>query len=202
MHALRLFGFTLGLATATGAASAACAQQAPRPAPAARAQQRALPPTGNSPQASRPAPAARAVYIVRAGVIRWSDNRSEVALFGANYTLPSASDYRAAGYLRLDRKRLVDEDMAQFARMGWDALRLSFWGDWENADRAGNLVANDHLDLQDYLIAKARERASHPAQPDYHLRRAGRIICGHRAARLLATTTAASWAQPRGLARR
>jgi hypothetical protein len=48
--------------------------------------------------------------------------------------------------------------MAQFARMGWNALRISFWGDWENSDHAGNLIANDHLDLADYVIARARER--------------------------------------------
>src|SRR6476646_6112446 len=82
---------------------------------------------------------ARVVYVDSAGVIRWSDSRKEVALFGANYTLPSASDFRAAGYLVSDRKKLIDEDMAQFARMGWDALRISFWGDWENSDHAGNL---------------------------------------------------------------
>src|SRR5438046_7558288 len=53
---------------------------------------------------------------------------------------------------------MIDEDMAQFARMGWDGLRLTFWGDWEASDSAGNLIANDHLDLLDYLIARARER--------------------------------------------
>lgn len=109
-----------------------------------------------SPEA--PAPANRAVYLDTQGVIRWRDNRQEVALFGANYVLPTASDYRAAGYLHADRKRMIDEDMAQFARMGWDGLRLTFWGDWEASDSAGNLIANDHLDLQDYLIARARER--------------------------------------------
>src|SRR5206468_2808057 len=82
----------------------------------------------------------------------------EVALFGANYCLPSACDYRAAGYVGADRKRLIEEDMAHFARMGWDALRLSFWGDWENSDAQGNLIANDHLDLLDYLIARATAR--------------------------------------------
>ncbi len=99
----------------------------------------------------------RSVYI-DGGIIRWRDTGREVALFGANYTLPSASDYRAAGYLGLDRKKMIDEDMAQFARMGWDALRVGIWGDWENTDRAGNLVVNDHLDLVDYLIDRARER--------------------------------------------
>ena len=103
-------------------------------------------------------PAARAVYVDRAGVIRWKDDRSEVALFGANYAIMSASDYRAPGYLGLDRKRMIDDDMAHFARMGWNGLRLATWGDWENADTLGNLLQNDHLDLMDYLVARARER--------------------------------------------
>jgi hypothetical protein len=101
---------------------------------------------------------AQSVYLGKDGVVRWTSNRQEVTLFGANYVLPTASDYRAAGYLHLDRKKMIDEDMAQFARMGWDGLRLTFWGDWEASDSAGNLIDNDHLDLQDYLIARARER--------------------------------------------
>src|SRR5579871_3496002 len=92
------------------------------------------------------------------GVVRWRADNREVALFGANYCLPSACDYRAAGYVGADRKKLIEEDMAHFARMGWDALRLSFWGDWENCDAQGNLIVNDHLDLLDYLIAQATAR--------------------------------------------
>jgi len=98
------------------------------------------------------------VYLDKQGVVRWRDSDREVALFGANYVLTTASDYRAAGYVHADRKRMIDEDMAQFARMGWDGLRLTFWGDWESSDSAGNLIANDHLDLLDYLIARAKER--------------------------------------------
>ncbi|HEY6208995.1 MAG TPA: hypothetical protein VIW28_08050 [Gemmatimonadales bacterium] len=98
------------------------------------------------------------VYLDHDGVVRWRDTQKEVSLFGANYVLPTASDYRAAGYLHADRKKMIDEDMAHFARMGWDGLRLTFWGDWEASDSAGNLIANDHLDLLDYLIARARER--------------------------------------------
>ena len=105
-----------------------------------------------------PRAANRAVFLDHQGVVRWRDGQQEVTLFGANYVLPTASDYRAAGYLHADRKKMIDEDMAQFARMGWDGLRLTFWGDWEASDSAGNLIANDHLDLQDYLIAQARER--------------------------------------------
>src|SRR5437867_3343857 len=115
----------------------------------------ALATLASSVQAQR---ADRPVYLDNEGVVRWRDNNQEVTLFGANYVLPTASDYRAAGYLHADRKKMIDEDMAQFARMGWDGLRLTFWGDWEASDSAGNLIANDHLDLQDYLIARARER--------------------------------------------
>jgi len=115
----------------------------------------ALATIASSAQAQR---ADRAVYIDNQGVVRWNDDKREVTLFGANYVLPTASDYRAAGYLHADRKKMIDEDMAQFARMGWDGLRLTFWGDWEASDSAGNLIANEHLDLQDYLIARARER--------------------------------------------
>ena len=98
------------------------------------------------------------VFLDSSGVIRWRNTKQEVALFGANYVLTTASDYRAAGYVHGDRKKMIDEDMAHFARMGWDGLRLTFWGDWESSDTAGNLIANDHLDLLDYLIARARER--------------------------------------------
>jgi hypothetical protein len=100
---------------------------------------------------------AQVVYLDQEGVVRWRTTREEVRLFGANYVI-GASDYRAAGYVGADRKRMIDIDMAQFARMGWDGLRLTFWGDWEASDGDGNLIANDQLDLLDYLIARARER--------------------------------------------
>lgn len=103
-------------------------------------------------------PANRAVLVDRRGVIRWQDDQREVVLFGANYVLPGASDYRAAGYVGADRKRVIVEDMAHFARLGWDGIRLTFWGDWEATDTLGNLLRNDHLDLLDWLVARARER--------------------------------------------
>ncbi len=112
----------------------------------------------SAPAAAHGQRAFRRVALDTDGVIRWTDTRDEVTLFGANYAIPSSGDYRAAGYLTQDRKRVIDDDVAHFARMGWDGMRLAFWGDWQNADRTGNLIANDHLDLLDYLIAKARER--------------------------------------------
>ena len=101
------------------------------------------------------------IYVDPAGVLRWRTSNVEVAMLGANYCLPSASDYRAAGVVGADRKKLIEQDMTHFARMGWDALRLSFWGDWECSDKEGNLVANDHLDLLDYLIFQAKRRDMH-----------------------------------------
>lgn len=98
------------------------------------------------------------VFIDKDGVIRWKKSRKEVALFGANYSLPSACDYRAAGYVKAERKKIVDHDMVHFARMGWDGMRLCFWGDFENSDKDGNLISNNHLDILDYAIFKASER--------------------------------------------
>lgn len=105
-----------------------------------------------------PGAAVRDVYLDSAGVIRWRDSHEEVALFGANYCVMSGSDYRMAGRVSTDRKAMIDEDTAQFARMGFTGLRLCSWGDWENSDRDGNLIVNEHVDLLDYLIGKARER--------------------------------------------
>jgi hypothetical protein len=117
----------------------------------------ALPPAAEA-QPSPDGAATRPVYLDAAGVVRWGDSKEEVGLFGANYCIMSGSDYRMAGLVSNDRKAMIDEDMAHFARMGWTALRLCSWGDWENSDRAGNLIVNDHVDLLDYLIARARAR--------------------------------------------
>jgi len=100
----------------------------------------------------------RTVFQDKAGVIRWADTKEEVSLFGANYCLPSACDFRAAKYVTADLKKVVDEDMAHFARMGWDALRLCLWGDYENSDSLGNLLNNEHLDMLDYVIYRAKQR--------------------------------------------
>ena len=117
----------------------------------------AEPPPSLAAPAKSAAPSGELVYIDNK-VIRWSADKKEVALFGANYCLPSASDYRAAGYVHADRKKLVEKDLAHFVRMGWDAIRFSFWGDWENCDKEGNLLVNDHLDVMDYAIAEATKR--------------------------------------------
>ncbi|MCF3649868.1 hypothetical protein [Synoicihabitans lomoniglobus] len=98
------------------------------------------------------------VYLDDGGVIRWRADDREVALFGANYNLGSASDFRAAGRLGVDRKQLVEQDFTHFARMGWDGVRLATWGDWESSDIAGNLIVNEHIDVLDYAIYQAKKR--------------------------------------------
>src|SRR5260221_1962667 len=119
----------------------------------------ALTPTAAATEAADGGGAAvHAAYLDKAGVVRWRDSNAPIALYGANYCIMSGSDYRMAGLVSKNRKAMIDEEMAQFARMGWTALRLCSWGDWENADQDGNLVVNEHVDLLDYLIAKARER--------------------------------------------
>ncbi len=98
------------------------------------------------------------VYLDEAGVVRWRADDAEVSLFGANYTLAWSSDYRAAGRVGADRKQLVEQDLAHFARMGWDGVRLACWADWEASDVAGNLIENDHLDVFDYAVFQAKQR--------------------------------------------
>ncbi len=86
------------------------------------------------------------------GVMRWTATGEEVALFGVNYSTPFAHAYRAMDHLGLDRQRAIDTDVLHLARLGLDAYRIHVW-DREVSDREGNLVANDHLDLLDYLLA-------------------------------------------------
>ncbi len=95
------------------------------------------------------------VRMNKQGVLLSAKTNKEVSFFGVNYCLPSASDFRMAGLVSTDRKKMIDQDMVHLKRMGFDALRISFWGDYENADLQGNLLDNEHLDLLDYLIYKA-----------------------------------------------
>ena len=109
---------------------------------------------------ARPAShARRAVYLDSAGVVRWQDDKHEVRLFGANYVVPTASDYRAAGYVHADRKKMIDEDMAHFARMefsifpGWTGY--VFW----------------RLGLVDLYHRRFARRMPRPARPDRYVAR-------------------------------
>lgn len=96
------------------------------------------------------------------GTIRWKKDNSEVKLFGASYTIMSAGEYRAAnnlGHTTLEQKyAMINEDLDHFKRMGFDALRLTFYGDYENSDASGNLEENEHLTLLSYVIKAATDR--------------------------------------------
>lgn len=97
------------------------------------------------------------VYIDKEGVMRRSDTKEEVSYYGTNYTAPFAYSYRALGYLGKDRRRAIDRDIYHISRLGLNAFRLHLW-DAELADAEGNLLANDHLDLLDYMIAEFEKR--------------------------------------------
>ena len=107
-------------------------------------------------------PVSGNLVYVDGNLLRWNADDSEVRLFGVNYGLPSANDYRAAGYVGMSslasKKAMIDEDLDHLVRLGFDAIRIPFYGDYENTDASGNLVSNDHLTLLDYLIKQASDR--------------------------------------------
>lgn len=103
-------------------------------------------------------PASGATVIVdKDGVMRRSDDRSEVSFYGANYTVPFAHAYRALASLGIDHKQAIGRDVYHFSRLGLNAFRIHLW-DVEISDAQGNLIENEHLDLLDYLIYKMEER--------------------------------------------
>jgi len=95
------------------------------------------------------------VVVDEKGIMRWSSEGAALSLFGANYCINAASDYRAAKKSAPDLHEVVDRDMNHFSRLGFNSLRLCAWGDWEFTDTEGNLIQNKHLDLLDYLVFKA-----------------------------------------------
>ena len=77
--------------------------------------------------------------------------------YGTNYTVPFAHAYRALGTLGVDRRQAIDRDVYHMSRLGLNAFRLHLW-DVEISNGDGHLLANDHLDLVDYLLARLEER--------------------------------------------
>lgn len=101
--------------------------------------------------------AERSVHMDDSGVLRWSDTHEEVALFGVNYYTPFWHNFPDLQQVGANHKRVIDQDLVHFARLGLDAIRLHVF-DRELSDAEGNLLSNEHLDLLDYLIARAKER--------------------------------------------
>lgn len=98
-------------------------------------------------------PQKQNVFVDGSGIMRWEKSNEEVKLFGVNYTTPFAYSYRAQKKLGLNLKQAIDLDVAQMVRLGFDAFRVHVW-DKEITDSIGNIVANEHLDLLDYLLWK------------------------------------------------
>jgi hypothetical protein len=92
-------------------------------------------------------------YVDGNGVMRWKGTNEEVSLFGVNYTAPFAYAFRAHKRLGLPIKKAIDLDVAHMARLGLNGFRVHVW-DREISDKDGNILANEHLDLFDYLLAR------------------------------------------------
>lgn len=99
------------------------------------------------------------VYVDGQGVLRWQQTKQEVALFGVNYTAPFAHAYRAHLAVGADVEKAIAQDVYHLSRLGVDAFRVHVW-DVEITDTLGNLQANEHLRLLDYLIAQLKQRGS------------------------------------------
>jgi hypothetical protein len=97
------------------------------------------------------------VYMDKQGRLRWEQDRSEVYLFGVNYTVPFAYGYRSMKAMNKDIEKEIDEDTYHMARMGVNAFRVHIW-DTEISDSVGNLLQNEHLKLFDYLLYKLKQR--------------------------------------------
>ena len=97
------------------------------------------------------------VFVDRAGVLRWQQNKQEVALFGVNYTAPFAYAYRAHQRLGVSHEQAIRQDVYHLSRLGIDAFRVHVW-DVEITDTVGNLLENEHLRLLDFLVNELKQR--------------------------------------------
>jgi hypothetical protein len=79
----------------------------------------------------------------------------EVALFGANYSLPFAFGYRSVKAMGLSHEEMIRLDVAHLARLGVTAYRIHLW-DRLISDRDGNLLENEHLKQFDFLLAELK----------------------------------------------
>ncbi|WP_167856365.1 cellulase family glycosylhydrolase [Hymenobacter metallicola] len=97
------------------------------------------------------------VFVDPQGVLRWQQNKREVALFGVNYTAPFAHAYRASRAVGAEAEKAITQDVYHLARLGVDAFRVHVW-DVEITDTLGNLQQNEHLRLLDHLVAQLKQR--------------------------------------------
>jgi len=101
------------------------------------------------------ADAERFVRVDAEGVLRWTDDASEVALLGVNYYTPFTIDYAEIGRLGLDHRQTIRDDVAHFRRLGLGCIRVHCF-DREFSDAEGNFIDNRHVELLDFLIDECR----------------------------------------------
>ena len=107
-------------------------------------------------QKKKPLPAG-SVCVDDKGIMRWKKDGREIQGFGVNYTTPFAHAFRSAGKLGVNPLRAIDQDIAQFTRLGFDLFRVHVW-DTEISDTLGNLIYNEHLHAFDYLLKQLSDR--------------------------------------------
>jgi hypothetical protein len=93
---------------------------------------------------------------IKNGLLQWTADGREVALFGVNYTAPFAYAYRAIAKTGISHEEAIRQDVYHLARLGLDAFRVHVW-DTEISDTAGNLLENEHLRLFDFLLAELKK---------------------------------------------
>ena len=85
------------------------------------------------------------------GVMRWTDNGSEVTLFGVNYYPPFTVDYKSIKEKGLDFSQVMREDVAHFRRLGLTCIRIHCF-DRQFSAHDGAFLNNHHVALLDELI--------------------------------------------------
>ena len=85
------------------------------------------------------------------GVMRWTDDGSEVALFGVNYYPPFTVDYKSIKEKGLDFSQVMREDVAHFRRLGLTCIRIHCF-DRQFSAHDGAFLNNHHVALLDELI--------------------------------------------------
>ena len=95
--------------------------------------------------------ADREARVDAGGVLRWTDDKAEVALVGINYYPPFTVDFKALTERGADIRQVMREDVAHFRRLGLGVVRIHcFDREFSRAD--GAFVDNIHVELLDYLI--------------------------------------------------
>ncbi|MGQ1889615.1 cellulase family glycosylhydrolase [Thermophagus sp. OGC60D27] len=91
------------------------------------------------------------------GILRWSNDSSEIHGFGINYTVPFAHSFRMAKRMGISHEEAIRQDVYHFARLDLDLFRVHVW-DTEISDSVGNLLENEHLRLFDFAIKEMKKR--------------------------------------------